>query len=87
MTVDAAGTRRASGRHSSTLGTDRRAGWDFLMGTDPHFSLALPNFSLTSPGEDRGCLMVRVDEAADGTLALREAPDRDGSTAPRAELS
>lgn len=72
VTVDAVGKWRATGRHATALDTTQREGWDFLMGMDPHFSIA---FS----GEDRGGIMVRVVEAEDGTLALTEAPDWDGS--------
>ena len=70
--VDAAGTWRATGRHAAALDTTQREGWDFLMEMDPHFSIAFPD-------EERGSLIVRVDEAEDGTLILTEAPDWDGS--------
>ncbi|MFF0295972.1 hypothetical protein ACFYST_20965 [Kitasatospora sp. NPDC004614] len=72
VVVDEAGAWHASGEHSLALDADAREGWYFLMGMDPHFSLAFP-------GEDRGSLMVRVDEMEDGGLVLREAPDWDGS--------
>ncbi|MFG2841371.1 hypothetical protein ACGFYE_41090 [Streptomyces zaomyceticus] len=67
VTVDAVGKWCATGRHADALDTTQREGWDFLMEMDPHFSLAFP-------GEDRGAIMVRVVEAADGTLTLTEAP-------------
>ncbi|GAA4984715.1 hypothetical protein GCM10025734_07740 [Kitasatospora paranensis] len=72
VTVDAAGSWRATGRHATDLDATEREGWDFLMGMDPHFSLAFAD-------EDRGGIMVRVDEAQNGTLTLTEAPDWDGS--------
>jgi hypothetical protein len=72
VTVDDAGTWRSFGRHTTEFDKARREGWDFLMGMDPYFSLA---FS----GEDRGTLMVRVDEAEGGLLTLSEAPDWTGS--------
>ncbi|MFZ3494755.1 hypothetical protein ACODT5_16300 [Streptomyces sp. 5.8] len=72
VTVDSVGTLRATGRHANALDTTQREGWDFLMEMDPHFSI-------TFPGEDRGGIMVRVDEAENGTLSLTEAPDWNGS--------
>ncbi|MFE3203435.1 hypothetical protein [Embleya sp. NPDC059237] len=72
ITVDAANAWHASGRHSIALDTTGREGWDFLMEMDPLFSLAFP-------GEDRGHLLVQVDEAKDGTLILTETQGRDGS--------
>jgi hypothetical protein len=72
VTVDASGAWHASGRHCIVLDPTRREGWDFLMGMDPHFSLALP-------GEDRGSLVVRVDEAEDGAFVLTESQGWDGS--------
>lgn len=80
VTVDAAGAWQASGRHSIALDTTQREGWDFLMAMDPHFSLAFP-------GEDRGSLMVRVDEAKDGALILTEAQDWDGSVSITFDLT
>ncbi|MYW02515.1 hypothetical protein [Streptomyces sp. SID3343] len=80
VTVDAAGAWHASGRHSIALDTTEREGWEFLIGMDPHFSLAFP-------GEDRGGLMVRVDEARDGALTLTEAQDWDGSVSVTFGLS
>ena len=65
ITVDAAGTWRATGRHTTAFDTTQREGWDFLMQMDPYFSIAFP-------GEERGSLMVRVDEAQDGTLTLTD---------------
>ncbi|MFC1436654.1 hypothetical protein ABUW04_00135 [Streptacidiphilus sp. N1-10] len=72
VTVDAAGMWRATGRHADALDTPQRAGWDFLMEMDPHFSVAFP-------GEDRGGIMVKVVEAEDGTLTFTQAPDWNGS--------
>ncbi|MFG2750997.1 hypothetical protein [Streptomyces xanthophaeus] len=72
VTVDAVGTLRATGRHAISLDTTQREGWDFLMETDPHFTLAFP-------GEDRGGITVRVVEAENGTFSLAETPDQDGS--------
>jgi hypothetical protein len=59
VTVDAAGTWQASGQHSVALDTTQREGWDFLMGMDPHFSLALP-------GEDRGGSPTKGLGSSDG---------------------
>ncbi|MFJ3842223.1 hypothetical protein ACIPY6_42990 [Streptomyces sp. NPDC090054] len=72
VTVDSVGTLRATGWHAIALDKTQREGWDFLMEMDPHFSI-------TFPGEDRGGIMVRVDEAENGTLSLTEAPDWNGS--------
>ncbi|MFG2978043.1 hypothetical protein ACGFYY_34245 [Streptomyces sp. NPDC048331] len=72
VTVDAVGTWRATGRHADALDTTQREGWDFLMETDPHFSVMFP-------GEHNDGILVRVFEAEDGTLTLVEAPSRDGS--------
>jgi hypothetical protein len=79
VTVDASGAWHTSGRHSTVLDTTGRKGWNFLMGMDPHFSLAFA-------GEDRGTVMVRVDEAKDGVLTLSEAPDWDGSGSIRFDI-
>ncbi|MFD8646106.1 hypothetical protein ACFV14_38065 [Streptomyces zaomyceticus] len=65
--VDAVGKRKATGRHADALDTTQREGWDFLMEMDPHFSLA-------SPGEERGAILVRVVEPEDGTLTFTQAP-------------
>ncbi|WP_060904927.1 hypothetical protein [Streptomyces scabiei] len=80
VTVDAVGKWQATGRHASALDTTQREGWDFLMETDPHFSIAFP-------GEDRGGITVRVVEAEDGTLTLMEAPDWDGSVSVTFDLT
>ncbi|MER7833379.1 hypothetical protein [Streptomyces sp. NPDC095602] len=80
VTVDAVGKWRATGRQANALDATQREGWDFLMETDPHFSLAFP-------GEDRGGITVRVVEAEDGTLTLVEAPDRDGSVSVTFDLT
>ncbi|MFG2435723.1 hypothetical protein [Streptomyces sp. NPDC048508] len=80
VAVDAVGKWQATGRHVSAFDTTQREGWDFLMEMDPHFSFAFP-------GEDRGGITVRVDEAEDGTLTLMEAPDWDGSVSVTFDLT
>ena len=72
VTIDQTGVWRASARFAVELDGEGREGWDFLMELDPHFSLAFP-------GEDRGSLLVRVEEARDGTLNLTEPRNWDGS--------
>ncbi|MEY9904855.1 hypothetical protein ABIA35_001071 [Catenulispora sp. MAP12-49] len=80
VTVDPAGVWSAQGRHSHALDTTQREGWDFLVEMDPCFSLAFP-------GEERGHLMVRVDEAQDGDLILTEAQGWDGSASVTFDLT
>jgi len=70
----------ATGRHATALDSSQLDGWDFLVAMDPHFALAFP-------GEDRGGLVVRVDQAKDGTLALTEASGWDGSVSVTFDLS
>ncbi|MFJ8043616.1 hypothetical protein ACIRBX_24260 [Kitasatospora sp. NPDC096147] len=72
VTVDAAGTWRASATHRPALDPARREGWDFLLELDPHFTVAFP-------GEEVGAIVVRVAQAADGTLTLTDAPEWDGT--------
>lgn len=79
MTVDQASALRASARFDVALDDEQREGWDFLMGVSPYFSLALP-------GEERGSLDVRVEEAGDGTLILSEAGDWDRSVSVTFDL-
>ncbi|MER6445337.1 hypothetical protein [Streptomyces venezuelae] len=71
VSVDDDGTWQATGRHADVLDTARREGWDFLMEMDPYFSVVFP-------GENDRGIFVRVVEAEDGTLTLREVPSPQG---------
>ena len=80
VTIDQSGVWRASARSPVALEGADREGWDFLMEMDPVFSLAFP-------GEERGTLLVRVEEVEDGTLILTEPEDWDGSVSLKFDLT